>query len=66
MKLYRCETKEELELKEIELILLSADEILDLAHDIKTKFDDCILEDEGIVVDALLEITKELGKRILT
>lgn len=65
MKLYNCETKEEKELKEIELTGLVTNEILDLAHDIKAKFDNCILEDESIVVNALLEIIKELGERLL-
>ncbi len=65
MNLHNCYSKEELELKEIELQGLSTDEILDLAENIKMKFDDCLLEDESIVVNALLGITKELSKRLL-
>lgn len=65
MELHNCYSKEEKQLKEIELTGLSTNELLDLTQDIKIKFDDAILEDEIIVVNALLKITKELGERLL-
>lgn len=64
MELHNCYSKEEKELKEIELTGLTTDEMLDLAHIIKAKFNNCILEDESIVVNAVLQIAEELGERL--
>lgn len=63
MKLYGCETNLELKLKEIILEGLTDAELLKLASDIKFKFREDVLQDENIVVDALLQIIEELGRR---
>lgn len=64
MELYNCETKEELELKEIELQALTVDELHDLAEGVYVKFQDAVLEDENIVVSAIREINLELLERL--
>lgn len=65
MKLYNCEAKEELELKELELTTFTNKELINLAEEIKKLFDDHVLQDENIVIAALTEITIEIGIRIL-
>lgn len=64
MKLYNCETKEELELKEIELQALTIDELHELAENIYAKFNNGILEDENITISAIHQINLELLKRL--
>ena len=61
MKLYNCESREELDLKKIELELLTNKELISLAAEIKELFDDSVLLDEFIVVNALLQIINESG-----
>lgn len=64
MKLYNCETKEELELKEIEVKGLEIDELQELAEEIFYKFTGGILADENIVISAIHQINLELLKRL--
>lgn len=66
MKLYNCETKEELELRELDLTILTIKELIIFAEEVKEMFDDHVLQDENIVVAALVKITKEIGVRALT
>lgn len=64
MKLYDCYTKEEKELENIQLLEMKDDELIDLAEKIKHQFEDCILQDERIVVSALHQIIMEQKERI--
>lgn len=64
MKLYNCFYEEEKKLEEIELQELDNEELVKLARDIKTDFAQLILQDETIVIDALVQIAEELGRRV--
>lgn len=64
MKLYNCESKAEKALKEVELQGLSKREIVNLAQTIKGWWDVSYLTDENIVIDALAQISEELGRRV--
>lgn len=60
MKLYNCTTREEKNLKEIELQGLDKTELKDLSETIKRGYDNRTFEDENIVIDALHQIIEEL------
>jgi hypothetical protein len=60
MQLYNCVSKEELELKEINLDLLSKKEKRDLADKIEIMYSAGTLKDERIVIDALMQILHNL------
>ena len=63
MKLYNCYSKEEKALKEIELQGLDNKELVELAQTIKKGWDEQKLQDEEIVISALVQIAEELGRR---
>ncbi|WP_077369679.1 hypothetical protein [Anaerosalibacter sp. Marseille-P3206] len=63
MKLTNCESKEEKTLREIELQGLSNNELVGLSKTIKEGWYKQDLRDENIVIDALIQITEELGRR---
>jgi len=64
MELYNCYSKEEKALQEIELQGLSNKELVSLAGRIKKGWDEQELEDEEIVISALVQIAEELGRRV--
>lgn len=64
MKLYNCESKSEKALQEIELQSLGNKELVSLAKTIEEGWGKQELQDESIVIDALVQINKELGRRI--
>ena len=63
MKLYNCITRAEKDLKEIELQGLGITALADLAKTIKRGYNNCILEDESIVIEALYQIIEALETR---
>lgn len=64
MDLYNCESPREKELKEIELVALDDYELEKLADEIQEEFENCELEDEIIVVNALSQIAHEALRRL--
>ncbi len=64
MDLYNCESPREKELKEIELVALDDYELEKLADEIQEEFENCELEDEIIVVNALSQIIQEALRRL--
>ena len=64
MKLYNCYSKEERRIGEIDLEDLSDEELVELSRKIKAAWQQCIMQDEEIVIDALAQISEELGRRI--
>ena len=63
MELYNCYGEEEKALKEIELQGLDNKELVELAQTIKKGWDEQKLQDEEIVISALVQIAEELGRR---
>ena len=63
MKLTNCYSEEEKRLGEIELQGLSNEELVELARKIKAAWQQCIMQDEEIVINALAQISEELGRR---
>ena len=63
MKLYNCYSEEEKALKEIELQGLDNKELVELAQKIRKEWYEQDLQDESIVIDALTQISEELGRR---
>ena len=64
MKLTNCYSKEEKALKEIELQGLDNKELVELEQTIKEGWYKQDLRDENIVIDALVQIAEELGRRV--
>jgi hypothetical protein len=64
MELYNCYSFDEKILREIELTGLDSKRLVDLAQTIQQAFREQELEDENIVIDALTQITEELGRRV--
>ncbi len=64
MELYNCESPREKELKETELTGLTDCELEKLADEIYEEFEDCELEDETIVINALHQIAQEALERL--
>ncbi len=64
MKLTNCYSEEEKVLKQIELTGLGNKELVSLAQLIEEGWDKQELQDEEIVIDALTQISEELGRRI--
>ena len=64
MELYNCESEREIELKETELTTLDDYELEKLADEIQEEFENCELEDEIIVVNALSQIIQEALRRL--
>lgn len=64
MKLFNCESKEELSLKKTDLTTLTNTELINLTMNIKSDFDNWRLKDGKIVVDALTQIIYELNSRM--
>lgn len=56
--------KREKMLNEIELQGLSNEELVELARKIKAAWQQCIMQDGEIVINALAQISEELGRRI--
>lgn len=63
MKLYNCYTSAEKSLKRIDLESLTNKQLVRLAQFIKGSYIDGVYKDESIVIDALTQITEELGRR---
>ncbi len=63
MKLYNCYTSAEKSLKRIDLESLNNKELVRLAQFIKGSYIDGVYKDESIVIDALTQISEELGRR---
>ena len=63
MKLTNCYSEEEKVLKQIELTGLGNKELVSLAQLIEEGWDKQELQDEEIVIDALTQISEELGRR---
>ncbi|WP_042683146.1 hypothetical protein [Anaerosalibacter massiliensis] len=64
MELYNCYSFDEKILREIELTGLDSKRLVDLAQTIQQAFREQELENENIVIDALTQITEELGGRV--
>lgn len=64
MDLCNCITKEELKLKDVELLGLTTKELLNLAKEIKKQHEDCVLEDETIVISVLSQTIEALCRRV--
>ena len=64
MKLTNCYSEREKMLNEIELQGLDNKELVELARKIKAAWNQCIMQDEEIVIDALAQISEELGGRL--
>lgn len=64
MKLTNCYSEREKMLNEIELQGLDNKELVELARKIKAAWNQCIMQDEEIVINALAQISEELGRRI--
>ncbi len=65
MKLYNCYSKEERRIGEIDLEDLSDEELVELSRKIKHAWNQQIMQDENIVINALYQITEELGRRLV-
>ena len=63
MKLKNCYSKEERKLGELDLESLSVKELVELSRKIKAAWQQCIMQDEEIVINALAQISEELGGR---
>ena len=63
MELYNCCSEGEKALKEIELAGLSNNGLVSLSKTIKEGWYKQDLRDENIVIDALIQIAEELGRR---
>lgn len=64
MKLYNCCSEGEKILKKIELAELNNKKLVELAKTIREGWDVGTFEDENIVIDALTQISEELGRRL--
>lgn len=64
MYLTNCYSEGEKMLNEIELQGLDNKELVELATKIKHAWNQCIMQDEEIVINALAQISEELGRRI--
>lgn len=58
-----CYSKKEKMLNEIELQGLDNKELVELSRKIKAAWQQCIMQDEEIVINALAQISEELGRR---
>ncbi len=65
MKLKNCYSEKERKLGELDLELLSSKELIELSRKIKAAWNQCIMQDEEIVINALYQITEELGRRLV-
>ncbi len=65
MKLKNCYSERERRLGEIELQGLDNKELVELATKIKHAWNQQIMQDENIVINALYQITEELGRRLV-
>lgn len=63
MDLYNCETRRELELREIDLQSLTDIELMELGVDLKIEFGKGVLKDEHLVIDALVQIIITQARR---
>lgn len=63
MKLCNCYSEGERRLGEIELQGLDNKELVELSRKIKAAWQQCIMQDEEIVINALAQISEELGRR---
>jgi len=64
MKLTNCKSRKEKALKNIKLESLSNNGVVALAKIIKDEWDEQELQDEEIVISALVQIAEELGRRV--
>ncbi len=64
MYLTNCYSEKERKLGELDLELLSSKELIELSRKIKAAWNQCIMQDENIVINALTQITEELGRRM--
>lgn len=64
MKLCNCYSEGERRLGEIEIQGLDNKELIELSRKIKAAWNQCIMQDEEIVINALTQITEELGRRL--
>jgi len=64
MELYNCESEKEIKLKETDLEMLDDLELEKLADEIQEEFENCELEDETIVINALHQIAHEALERL--
>lgn len=65
MYLTNCYSEKERKLGELDLELLSSKELIELSRKIKAAWNQCIMQDEEIVINALYQITEELGRRLV-
>jgi len=63
VKLCNCYSEGERRLGEIELQGLDNKELVELSRKIKAAWQQCIMQDEEIVINALAQISEELGRR---
>lgn len=64
MKLCNCYSEGERRLGEIEIQGLDNKELIELSRKIKAAWNQQIIQDENIVIDALTQIAEELGRRL--
>lgn len=64
MYLTNCYSEKERKLGELDLELLSSKELVELSRKIKAAWQQCIMQDEEIVINALAQISEELGRRM--
>lgn len=64
MKLCNCYSEGERRLGEIEIQGLDNKELIELSRKIKAAWQQCIMQDEEIVINALAQISEELGRRM--
>lgn len=64
MRLYNCYTGLEKRLNEIILTELESKDLVELAQTVKELYEQSLLEDGIMVVNALCQISEELGRRL--